>query len=168
MHSIWKCDQSLPFVWHYHSVSCMCSLFWNGHWILAWSVWCERTPFILQTCKERYGGPKGSNTNQYPKTQTNIRKHKPIWKAQTNLKKCEQISKNTNQFPETLPWSQRFSFTAKRISSDRQRNLWLPAMRISLSGYNRCLLLENLWHPGYGNTNQFPKTKIQERGWGKV
>ena len=161
MHSICKCDQSLPlFDITILLVACaVCFGMGSGSWPDLSGV--KELPSSCRHARKDTVAQKGQ-------TQTNIRKHKPIWKAQTNLKKCEQISKNTNQFPETLPWSQRFSFTAKRISSDRQRNLWLPAMRISLSGYNRCLLLENLWHPGYGNTNQFPKTKIQERGWGKV
>ena len=63
----------------------------------------------LRSCEGGlYGGPKGSNTNQFPKTQTNHRKHKSnsentnqIPKTQANFQKHKPVSRNTNQFPKT-------------------------------------------------------------------
>ena len=53
-----------------------------------------------------YGGPKGSNTNQFPKTQISFPKHKSIsqntnWfsKTQINFPKHKSISRITYQFP---------------------------------------------------------------------
>ena len=62
-----------------------------------------------------YGGPKGSNTKQFTKTQNNLPKHKTIYqitnqftKTQNNLPNHKSISQkhksvyqNTNQFPES-------------------------------------------------------------------
>ena len=68
---------------------------------------------------ESYGGPKGSNTNQFPKTQINFPKHKLIVqnrnqfsKTQINFPKHKSISRNTNQFHESL-----ISFRAKRLGT---------------------------------------------------
>ena len=55
-----------------------------------------------------YGGPKGSNTNQFTKTQNSLPKHKSISqntnqfpKTQINFPKHKSISQNTNQFTKT-------------------------------------------------------------------
>ena len=62
-----------------------------------------------------YGGPKGSITNQFAKTQNNISKHKPISrntnqftktqnnfsKTQTNFSKHKSVYRNTKQFLKT-------------------------------------------------------------------
>ena len=57
-----------------------------------------------------YGGPKGSNTNQFPKTQIRFRKHKPISKSTnqfretlTNFQKHKPKSQNTNQNSRERP-----------------------------------------------------------------
>ena len=55
-----------------------------------------------------YGGPKGSNTNQFPKTQISFPKHKSVSqntnqfpKTQIDFPKHKSVFQNTNQFPET-------------------------------------------------------------------
>ena len=55
-----------------------------------------------------YGGPKGSITNRFTKTQNNFPKHKTISqntkqfpKAQISFPKHKSISQNTNQFLKT-------------------------------------------------------------------
>ena len=55
-----------------------------------------------------YGGPKGSITNRFTKTQNNFPKHKSISqntkqfpKAQISFPKHKSISQNTNQFLKT-------------------------------------------------------------------
>ena len=57
---------------------------------------------------EIYGGPKGSHTNQFTKTQNSFPKHKSVYqntnqfpKTQISLPKHKTISQNTNQFRET-------------------------------------------------------------------
>ena len=55
-----------------------------------------------------YGGPKGSNTNQFTKTQNSFPKHKSICqntnqftKTQINFPKHKSVYQNTKQFPKT-------------------------------------------------------------------
>ena len=57
---------------------------------------------------DNYGGPKGSNTNQFTKTQNSLPKHKTVYqntnqlpKTQISLPKHKSISQNTNQFTKT-------------------------------------------------------------------
>ena len=57
---------------------------------------------------QTYGGPKGAITNQFPKTQISLPKHKPIsqntnqfTKTETNFPKHKSVYQNTNQFPKT-------------------------------------------------------------------
>ena len=57
---------------------------------------------------KNYGGPKGSITNQFTKTQNNFPKHKSIsqntnqfTKTQNNIPKHKSVYQNTNQFLKT-------------------------------------------------------------------
>ena len=69
---------------------------------------------------------------------------KPLW--QSCLLSCTNswLHKFPVWFSFSLPWSQRFSFSAKRRDKREKEavreNLWLWAMRISLSCYDRCQL----------------------------
>ena len=97
-----------------------------------------------------YGGPKGSNTNQFTKTQISFPKHKSVYqntnqflKTQISLPKHKTISLNTNQFSKTqisLPKHKSISQNTNQFTKT-QNNFFK-------------------YKPIFQNTNQFTKTQI--------
>ena len=85
--------------------------FWTGKYskLLNFvSKKCFLIKIILPFQREMYGGLKGSNTNQFTKTQNSLPKHKTVYqntnqftKTQNNFLKHKPIFQNTNQFTKT-------------------------------------------------------------------
>ena len=57
--------------------------------------------FVFQLLSCYYGGPEGSITNQFTKTQNNFAKHKTFLKTQISFPKHKLVSQNTNRFLKT-------------------------------------------------------------------
>ena len=83
-----------------------------------------------------YGGPKGSITNQFTKTQINFPKHKSLYqntkqfpKTQINCPKHKSVYQNTKQFLKT-----EINFSKhKPISSKHKSKDWALALLLSES-----------------------------------
>ena len=97
----------------------------------------------------RYGGPKGSITNQFPKTKNNFPKHKSIFqntsqftKTQNNFPKHKSVYRNAKQFLKTqtnFPKHKSFKQNTnqflkhKPISSKHKSKDWTLALLLSES-----------------------------------
>ena len=80
---------------------------------------------FLESVKQNYGGPKGSITNQFTKTQNNFPKHKSIsqntnqfTKTQNNIPKHKSVYQNTNQFLKT-----QTNFVETQISLPKHKSI---------------------------------------------
>ena len=80
---------------------------------------------MLNIASANYGGPKGSITNQFTKTQNNFPKHKSIsqntnqfTKTQNNIPKHKSVYQNTKQFLKT-----QTNFVETQISLPKHKSI---------------------------------------------
>ena len=96
-----------------------------------------------------YGGPKGSNTNRFPKTQINFPKHKSVSQNTNQFPKTQIDFQNTNQFSKTqinFPKHKSISRITYQFPSQKtghylnmNKITWKAEWWTRIQGANRCL-----------------------------